>query len=217
MKSIDFYTYVQGSALILTALLLLTDGKAAVLTTQEHTLEQDTICEDTDERCIGWAQDGWCDRSTTFMNANCTKSCDKCIGQCTTGVPIGSGCYSTHGESRDNMKTWDAALVDCQALGGHLVYIEHEEEWDMISDFIEAHWNATGGWWIWVGARASPPGSTSFAWGSGQAATWFPASWWQSYRPGDSPDCMAVHPVSRLPLSARSCSYNMPYVCEYNM
>mmetsp|Transcript_10200 Transcript_10200/g.16565 ORF Transcript_10200/g.16565 Transcript_10200/m.16565 type:complete len:347 (-) Transcript_10200:110-1150(-) len=64
-------------------------------------------CEDKDNRCVAWAQQGECDKNPSYMLANCERSCNVCQADGTQKIklgPLGEGrVRSDHDSSEINI------------------------------------------------------------------------------------------------------------------
>lgn len=125
--------------------------------------------------------------------------CDACVRDCGVSPEFlheDSGhCYRISG---DDLQTWDAVAEPCAAWGGELVSLETPEELLFVKNRVTVD--------TWVGARANPPGGSSFFWLSGEEVMFDPALEGQG-------DCVKIG-GELLEYVKEDCTTALHFICE---
>lgn len=93
----------------------------------------------------------------------------------TSVTPATCSCYTIH----EDGLTWPEARKTCQNLGGDLVSMETEHEWQIVKSHIQNRKNRFNNYWH-IGLRVNASGN--WAWVSGKQLT---INRWQSWQPRD--------------------------------
>ena len=105
-------------------------------------------------------------------------------------------------------KNWTEADLACKNIGGHLVSLQDETEWNEVLGFIETECSSERGFWT-SGTRLH---NGTFTWKYRNpeinSALWFPG------QPGGDGDCLHLHENMDYKLNDFYCSTKMCYICD---